>query len=174
MTHYHWCPPTVRVVTRVVVSPRLLSTVKGFSPLGTFFLGDEFDVSKAFTKLLTETERGGNPEPTTLKMLADLMAKIVEPSQGAFMQFFSFPVLSNSPSRVLGDGLFPVWKWVKPESIYFRKGFWEANLSKVLDHGEWNGGRDLVILAVGVAEGALQIILSGDRSFPVLGDLLTK
>ncbi|KAK3292177.1 uncharacterized protein B0H64DRAFT_419530 [Chaetomium fimeti] len=150
MTLYRWCPPAVRTITRVVLSPRLLSMVGGFTPLG-----------------------GGNPEPTP-QIVADLMAEMVEPKQGAFMRFFSFPVLSNEPSRILADGFFPVWKWVKPESIYRRGGLWEPDLSSVLGHGEWDAGKGLVILAVGVKEEAWQFIVAGDRKFPTLGGLLTK
>jgi hypothetical protein len=145
--------------------------VKGFTPLGTFFLGDYFDLSGTFTELLTE--RGGNPEPTP-QVVADLMAEIVEPTQGAFMQFFSFPVFSNEPSRVLADGRFPVWKWVKPQSIYRTNSLWEADLSQVLDQGEWNGGKDLMILVVGVTEEILEIIGTGVRKFTTLGRLVTE
>ncbi|KAL2176344.1 uncharacterized protein P884DRAFT_260883 [Thermothelomyces heterothallicus CBS 202.75] len=169
MTLYHWCPPTVHATTTVVLSPRLLSMVKGFTFLGTFFLGDELDMSEMLTRLLTE--RGGNPEPTSY-VLTGLIAELATPGQGTFMHFFSFPVFSNNPSHLFGDGLFPVWKWVKPESIYRKTGFWEADLATVLDHGEWNAGKDLVLLSGGVAEETLGIIVAGDRKFPGLGPLL--
>ena len=165
MTLYHWCPPAIHTITQIVLPPRLLSMIKGSTSLGTFFLGDDFDLSETFTELLTE--RGGHPEPTA-QVVADLMAELVEPTQGAFMQFFFFPVFSSEPSHVLADGRFPVWKWAKPQSIYRTSGLWEANLSKVLDQGEWNGDKDLMILVVGVREEILETIVAGLWKFSTL------
>lgn len=80
------------------------------------------------------------------------------PDQGTFVQFFSFPVFSNSPNEVSTDGLLPMWKWVKPNSIYSKRGFWEAELHEALEHGEWNAGKDLILLTRGVSEQTLQTI----------------
>ncbi|KAB5580294.1 hypothetical protein GE09DRAFT_1081631 [Coniochaeta sp. 2T2.1] len=102
------------------------------------------------------------------------MTVIPVPGQGTTpMQFFSFPVFSADPCHApIRDDLVPVWKWAKPNSVYWVKmGFWEADLSKVLDHGEWNGGRDLRLLTGRVMEEALQIVVSEDWKFATLGSL---
>jgi hypothetical protein len=142
--------------------------VTGFTYLGTFFLGDELDISGTLSQLLTT--RAGNRELTP-QLLTNLMAELVIPGQGSSMRFFSFPVLSVNSNHVFGDSLLPVWKWVKPDSIYCKTGFWEADLSKALDDGEWNGGKDLVLLTGGVTEETLQIIVAGNRKFTSFGSL---
>ena len=143
--------------------------------LGTFFVGDDLDVSEIFTRLLTE--RVESLESLTPQGLADLIAagEVSVPAKGAFMRFFSFPVFSNdpSPSVVSGEGEFRVWKWVKRESIYRKRGVWEPDLHKVLDHGEWNAGKDLVILLAGVAEEAWQTAVGRYRVIPTLEGRLT-
>jgi hypothetical protein len=69
------------------------------------------------------------------------------------VEFFSIEVLGESPKELLPDGLVPVWKWVKPTSSYDRKmGFWEVDLDKALVDGEWNAGRELLVLVKGVEE----------------------
>ena len=85
------------------------------------------------------------------------------PSQGNFLQFVSFPVFGNSPNEILRDGLLPAWKWVKPDRIYRKTGFWEAELHNALEDGKWNGGKDLILLMRAVSEQTLQIITAGGR-----------
>ncbi|KAK4124061.1 hypothetical protein N657DRAFT_672045 [Parathielavia appendiculata] len=174
MTLYHWLPPTVRTITRVTVAPRLFSMMKECVSLGTFFVGDDIDVSEIFTRLLTE--RGESPESLTPQVLADLIAagEVSVPAKGAFIRFFSFTVFSNdpSPSAVSGEGEIRVWKWVKRESMYRKSGVWEPDLHKVLDHGEWNAGKNLVILSAGVAEEAWQTAVARHRVIPTLEGLL--
>ena len=135
---YHWCPPAIHITATPILSRHLLSTVKGFTPLGTFFMGNDLDMSETLTKLLTEL--GGNSE-LTAQVLANLIAELAMPAQGTFLESFCFPVRSNNRSRVFDDGLFPVWKWVKPESVYRKMGLWEADITKALDHGEWTGDK---------------------------------
>ncbi|KAK4101943.1 hypothetical protein N658DRAFT_495882 [Parathielavia hyrcaniae] len=191
MTLYHWSPPTVRAIARrVTVAPRLFSMAKESVALGTFFVGDDLDLSEIFSRLLAE--RG--PEDLesvrlTPRVLADLIAagEVSVPVRGAFMRFFSFLVFSNDdpssspspcPSAVSSGGegefrSFRVWKWVKRESRYRKKGVWETNLHKVLDHGEWNAGKNLVILSAGVAEEAWQAAVGRYRVISTLDGRLT-
>ncbi len=169
MMLYHWCPPDIHITAIPTLSRQLLSTVKEFTPLGTFFVGNDVDMSKTLSKLLTE--RGGTPE-LTAQVLADLMAELAVPVEGTFFQFFSFPVLSNNPSRVFVDGLYPVWKWVKPESVYRKMGVWKADIGNALEHGDWNGGKELVLLVAGVTEETLQTVVRGKRNFTSLQRLL--
>ena len=169
MTLYHWSPPAIHITAIPTLSRHLLSLVKGFTPLGTFFVGNGVDMSETLSRLLTE--RGGNPE-LTAQTLTDLIAELDVPTEGTLFEFFSFSVLSNNPSRVFDDGLFPVWKWVKPESVYQKMGGWEADVAQALDHGEWNGGKELVLLAAGVTEETLQTIMDRKRKFTCLERLL--
>ncbi|KAB5551014.1 hypothetical protein GE09DRAFT_1124539 [Coniochaeta sp. 2T2.1] len=173
VTLYYWCPPTVCILTTVIISPRLLSAVKGFISLGRFFLQDGLDISSTLSELLAE--RTGDLELTP-QLLAELMTELITPGgQGTTtpMQLFSFPVFSADTCHApIRDGLVPVWKWAKPDSVYrVKRGFWEADLSKALDHGEWNGGRNLRLLTGEVTEEALRIAVSGDWKFASFGIL---
>ncbi len=167
---YHWCPPAIHITATPIVSRHLISTIKGFKRLGTFFVANALDTAETLSKLLTE--RGGNLD-LTAQVLTDLIAELAVPAEGTFFEFFSFPVLSNNPYGVFDDGLFPVWKWAKPESVYQNKGLWEADIAKVLDHGEWNGGKELVLLAAGVTGETLQTTVGGNMKLTRLGQLLT-
>jgi hypothetical protein len=89
-------------------------------------------------------------------MLADVIALLPPPQTVTFRQFSSFPASGNSPDVVSSHDLLPVWKWAKPESPCRKRGFWEAELDKVLDDGEWNGGRELVLLVRRVSKEILQ------------------
>jgi hypothetical protein len=82
------------------------------------------------------------------------------------LRFFSFPLYSDSPQQVLGKGLCPIWKWAKPESIYRKTGSWETSLHEALDNGEWNGGRNLLLLIRGVSEEKLKAMELGDQDEP--------
>lgn len=47
-----------------------------------------------------------------------------------------------------------MWKWAKPTSLYGRKtGFWEVELGKAIEDGEWMAGKELQILVMGVPDG---------------------
>ena len=56
--------------------------------------------------------------------------------------------------------------------MYQKKGLWEADINKALDHGEWTGGKELVLLTAGVAEETLQTTVGGNRKFTRLKQLL--
>ncbi|KAH6845472.1 hypothetical protein B0I37DRAFT_417006 [Chaetomium sp. MPI-CAGE-AT-0009] len=163
----HWKPPTVsHVETTVVLPPRLLSNIKGFTPLGTFGVPDDLDVAVALSELLAalpdDSGLVAGPEPTP-QLLASLMARLGVPDQGSSLRFFFFPLYSDDPNQVLGNGLSPAWKWVKPDSIYRKAGFWEAGLHEALDSGDWNAGRNLILLTRGVSEETLKDIADKDQ-----------
>ncbi|KAL2174357.1 uncharacterized protein P884DRAFT_263972 [Thermothelomyces heterothallicus CBS 202.75] len=142
------------------MSPEVLSAIRGFKSLGTFFLANDLDLSKMLSDYLAATATPPNPEPAP-ELLTDLIGQLAMPSRGDFVRFFSFPVFSNSPTQVFLDGLLPVWKWVKQDSIYRRGGFWEAKLDKAIEDGEWTGGKQLDLLVRGVMEQTLQNITAG-------------
>ncbi|KAK3299299.1 uncharacterized protein B0H64DRAFT_317105 [Chaetomium fimeti] len=164
----HWKPPTVsHVEATVVLPPRLLSIIKGFTSLGTFDVLDDLDIAVRLSELLAalpeDSGLAAGPEPTS-QLLASLMGRLEVPDQeSSSLRFFSFPLFNDDPDKVLGNGLSPAWKWVKPESIYRKTGFWEAGLYEVLDSGEWNAGRNLTLLTKGVPEETLKDIEGGDQ-----------
>ncbi|KAB5536370.1 hypothetical protein GE09DRAFT_325521 [Coniochaeta sp. 2T2.1] len=164
MTLYHRRPPKVSEKTAVMLSPALLRNIKGFVSLSTFFLSEDMDISTTFSDLLTTEQSGDPPGPgqrATAELPTDRISRLPLPesdNKGTFVRFFSFPVSSNSPDDIVitGDGLVPVWRWVKPDSTYRKAGFWEAKLDEALEDGEWNGGKNLLVLVRGVAEAALR------------------
>jgi hypothetical protein len=134
--------------------------MKDFAPLGAFLVADYLNMSRTLSRLLAANppENGLGLEPTP-QLLADLLTQLPQPvDHGELLQFFSFPVFSNSPDRILSDGPRPRWMWSKPASVYCKAGSWGADLDKVLENGEWSAGKDLLLLVKGVpdpASGAL-------------------
>ena len=152
----------------MMVSQTLLRNINGCAYLGTFFLSGDLDISTSLSDLLmTQQQPGGSPggpgERATAELLADLISRLHVPesdNKGTFVRFFSFPVFSNRPDDIVitGDGPVPVWKWMKPDGSYRKAGFWEAELNEALEHGEWNGGNDQLLLVRGVAGAALRSV----------------
>lgn len=174
----HWHPPTVSHVEMppAEVAPRLFSVIKDAQPLGTFCLPDDVDVAAALSDRLAALPEddlgvGGDDDDDgralelelTPQRLAGLMGGLEVPEGGAGLRFFAFPVFSDSEQEVVGKGLCPVWKWAKPESIYRKVGSWETSLHGVLDDGEWNGGRNLLLLTKGVSEETLKAMELGEE-----------
>ena len=164
-----WHPPTVSHVEMATaeVPPRLFSVIKDAQPLGTFYLPDYLDVAATLSELLAarpeELRLAADGLVLTSKRLASLMGGLEVPEVGgAWLQFFSFPLHSDSPQQVLGKGLCPIWKWAKPGSIYRTAGSWETSLHGALDDGEWNGGRNLLLLTRGVSEERLKAMELGE------------
>ncbi|KAE8133344.1 hypothetical protein BDV38DRAFT_274426 [Aspergillus pseudotamarii] len=68
-------------------------------------------------------------------------------------RIFVITVFGVESEDLLRGGLAPVWKWAKPESVYYpRTGFWEAEVESVLADAEWMAGRGLQLLVQGVSE----------------------
>ncbi|KAL2256524.1 hypothetical protein VTK26DRAFT_1534 [Humicola hyalothermophila] len=158
VTLHHWSPPSLPARITVVMSPGALSIIKDFQSLGTFGLPDavRFELSRPLSKLLAAAEIPPGTEPTP-QLLADLVSQLAgsDQHQGAStrVQFFSFPVFSNSPTEIYGHGFRPMWKWAKPDSAYWRKtGSWKATIQEALDDGEWNAGKGLKLFVRGEPE----------------------
>ncbi|KAK4039392.1 hypothetical protein C8A01DRAFT_16594, partial [Parachaetomium inaequale] len=166
VTLYHWCPPTVPAIATVVVSTGALSAIKGFTTLGSVFLPDDLPAAAA------PLDQARDPGPGH-QLLADLVTHLAFlPGRGGTCRqfFFSFPVLSNTPDLAFSDSnLRPAWKWVKPDSNYRKKGFWEAELRDALEKGERMSGKDLVILVGGVSEETLRTIASSELGWQFSG-----
>ena len=146
----------------MILPPSALSTIKGFTSFGTFFVPENLDIPETFPEFVTaDSPSDQDPEPWSI---ARLIAQLdVTPDRARrFLQFFSFPVFGNSPDLAFSDMLLPVWKWVKPDGAYRKNGFWEAELSGALEDGRWNGGNDLVVLMGGVPEQTKRTIASSE------------
>lgn len=110
------------------------------------------------------TDRNAILNPQTLAILVREL-NVGSEAQKTQRRFFSFPILSNALDPVLGPNLFPVWKWIKPDSMYRKAGFWEGGLHKAFEDGEWNSGKDLTILMVAVSEKTQQTIASSEMGW---------
>lgn len=158
----HWHPPTVRKLTSVRLAPSTLSGLKDSVSLGTFSVPVDVDISNVFSALLKSlsslTDRDAN-------LVRELNAMAGSEREEIQTQFFTFPILGNAPDPVLGPNLVPVWKWVKPDSMYRKAGFWEGDLHKALEDGEWNGGRKLTVLMAGVSEKTRQTIVLSEMGW---------
>lgn len=49
--------------------------------------------------------------------------------------------------------------------MYRKAGFWEADLHKAVEDGEWNSGKNLTILMAGVSEKTRQTIASSEMGW---------
>ncbi|KAK0740015.1 hypothetical protein B0T18DRAFT_417053 [Schizothecium vesticola] len=165
---HHWHPPTLRKLTSASLPPSTLSGLKDSVSLGTFPVPVDVDIPQGFSGLLKGasplTDRDVNLNPQTL---ANWVRELNDGSESeeTQMQFFTFPILSNAPDPILSPTLFPVWKWIKPDSTYRRAGFWDGNLHKAIEDGEWNGGKNLTILIAGVSEKTRQTIASSEMGW---------
>jgi hypothetical protein len=165
---HHWHLPTVRTLTSARLPPSILSGLKDSASLGTFPIPVDVDIPEVFSGLLKSTssltDRDVKLSPQTL---ANLVRELNDGSGSdeTQMQFFTFPILSNAPDPVLSPTLVPVWKWIKPDSTYRRAGFWEGDLHKTLEDGEWNGGKNLTILISGVSERTRQTIACSEMGW---------
>ena len=165
---HHWHPPTLRKLTGARLPPSTLSELKDSVSLGTFPVPVDVDIPQIFPALLKSAsslaDRDVDLSPQTLANLVRELGDGSE-SEETQRQFFTFPVLSNAPDPVLSPTLFPVWKWIKPDSTYRKAGFWEGDLHKAIEDGEWNGGKNLTILIAGVAEKTRQTIMSSEMGW---------
>lgn len=128
--------------------------VRNFRELGTFTLpsGVEIsDVHQCLTSLITECPTISSDEELIPGIVAQLSS--LPQNKGLSVQLFSMPVFGSSAEELLTGGPIPAWKWAKPASLYDRKtGFWEIELGKAIEDGEWTAGKELQILAKGVSE----------------------
>lgn len=189
---YQWSPPTIRHIltdvqtTPVMISPHLLSLINGFTSLGTYSLGDDFDVEGGITRFLAEqgneqhpdsgnggsnSASGGYSKPTP-QIIAEFMSQVGGPAQGGrSMRLVSFPVLSSNVSLVTDADRHLVWKWCKPKSVYRKTGLWGQGLRDTLDHADWNAGKNFMLLVSDVSEEMWKTIATGNRLFSSLDSL---
>lgn len=122
--------------------------------MGTFMLPTSkgpSGIHQYLTSLITESSTFASEEEVISHIMAQLPSALQD--RGLSVQLFSFPVLSDSPDALLTGSPIPVWKWAKPKSFYGRKtGFWEVDLSRAVEDGEWSAGKQLLILVKGVSQ----------------------
>lgn len=170
----YWHPPTVRKLTSARLAPSTLSGLKDSVSLGTLSVPVDVDIPNVFSALLKSlsslTDRDANLTPISLaNLVRELNATAGSEREEIQTQFFTFPILGNAPDPVLGPNLVPVWKWVKPDSMYRKASFWEGDLHKALEDGEWNGGRKLTVLMAGVSEKTRQTIAFSEMGWRFSG-----
>lgn len=69
------------------------------------------------------------------------------------IDLFTIPLRSNSQVSLFDGGPTVTWRWAKPESVYDRKaGCWGKHLTKTLESGKWEGGKELLLLVRGIKE----------------------
>jgi hypothetical protein len=164
---YIWSPPTVREIDGLRLTTELLSTIKGFTSLGAFNI--PYDRDLAFADTLSGFLAASTNQKLETETLSSFMAQInnAYPGRaGRTEQFFSFPMLSSHSIHPLGDeALLPVWKWVKPQSVYRKSGFWEKDLYAALKDGDGNAGKELTVLMGAVSEQAFYTIASSEMGW---------
>jgi hypothetical protein len=154
---HHWTArsPTSSISIYTHLDVNSLRQVRSFRELGTFTLPIAIasaDIHQYLTSLITKSSTVSSDPEIIPHIVAQLSS--LPQNQGLSVQFFSIPVLSNSPEALLTGGPIPVWKWAKPTSSYGRKtGFWEVEMGRAIEDGEWAAGKELLILVKGVSEG---------------------
>ncbi|KAK2768225.1 hypothetical protein FQN54_000077 [Arachnomyces sp. PD_36] len=161
---------TPSLAIRTSLSLNSLQHIRGFRDLGTCWLPgtevtDETRVHNHFTSLIPEDD--GGKKSLEVSSDADIISRILKrvrntPSspQDVPIQLFAISVLSNNGTGALfTGGPFPLWKWVKPESVYSEFSLrgvlasnWETDMEKLIAKGEWTAGKDLQLLLRGVSE----------------------
>ncbi|OBT75507.1 hypothetical protein VF21_04916 [Pseudogymnoascus sp. 05NY08] len=143
--------PTASITIYSKLGINSFQHVQNFRELGTFTLPtgiEPSNVHQCLTSLITESPTVSSDPEIIPHIVAQLSS--LPPNKGLSVQFFSIPVFGNSAEGLLTDGPIPLWKWPKPTSLYGRKtGFWEVELGKAIEDGEWMAGKELQILVKG-------------------------
>ncbi|KFZ01691.1 hypothetical protein V501_09855 [Pseudogymnoascus sp. VKM F-4519 (FW-2642)] len=144
--------------------------VRDFRELGTFTLPtgiEPSNVHECLTSLITESPTISSDPEIIPHIVAQLSS--LPQNDGLSVQLFSIPVFGNSAEELLIGGPIPLWKWAKPTSIYGRKtGFWEVELGKAIEDGEWMAGKELQILVKGVPDGSAEDLKKHRMKFGIL------
>jgi hypothetical protein len=162
--------PGVAESIRIDHGSRLLQAVQGFQVIGRFDLpaANEDEAHDMLPKRAARLER-------PLKTIEEISAFVYDTaneeriSNSCTVVVFAIPVFCEAADIPLVDGLVPIWKWAKPKSVYpLKSGFWEADLSAALDHGEWNAGKDLCLLVRGALESEVTMIRESGSKFKTM------
>ena len=153
---HHWTTrsltSSISIHTRIDVNS--LRQVQSFRELGTFTLPiaiTSVDIHQYLTSLITKSFGQSLQTQKSFHTLWDsfrLFRKVK-----VYLSSSSTISALNSREALLTGGPIPVWKWAKPTSSYGRKtGFWEVEVGRAIEDGEWAAGKELLILVKGVSE----------------------
>lgn len=153
LTVLHYWDPTLKssVFIPTHLTPDGLQYIRGFKELGTFQLA-EADVSdaEAVHECLTSHINGWSSSESCLvtSIAESLREKTGLPAANvSSSQLFIISVYSSFENQLFCEDAIPQWKWAKPESVYSRKsGRWEADVSRAVEYGEFEAGRNLYLL----------------------------
>ncbi|RAQ53905.1 hypothetical protein AFGD_007711 [Aspergillus flavus] len=153
--HYWNHDSSIAILTKLTAAQ--LDHIRGFKEVGTFpppaeGVCDSLALHRCFASLV---EGKGNREAVD-EVISQLRGSgDITSSKDCEVEFcvFVITVFGVKSEGLLTGGLAPVWKWAKPESVYYpRTGFWEAEVESVLADAEWMAGRGLQLLMQGVSE----------------------
>ncbi|OBT55388.1 hypothetical protein VE04_04632 [Pseudogymnoascus sp. 24MN13] len=147
-----------------------LQHVQTFRELGTFTLPtgiEPSNIHECLTSLITVSPTICSDPEIISHIVAQLSS--LPQNEGLSVQLFSMPVFVNSVEGLLSGSPIPLWKWAKPTSLYGRKtGFWEVELAKAIEDGEWMAGKELQILVKGVPDGNAEDLKKDRMKFGIL------
>lgn len=138
--------------------------IRGYRDLGTFTLPvTNNDTAAAelrfFSSLVDDVSYEGEPSSEIMARLSTARHR-TSTHAGPSVQVFAFPVQSGTADGLVSDRTQkPVWKWSKPNSYYYSKtGFWEVEIDRAVEDGEWRAGRELQLLVRGVSTEKLEAL----------------
>ncbi|CAK7228662.1 hypothetical protein SBRCBS47491_006983, partial [Sporothrix bragantina] len=155
------------LTTRLFEPHPHLASLVGFEDLGTMRIDADADLL-AILAAATDEDQDENeydfcdgddsfrPKPPLAESVRQLRQRLqsgefeVHAKRHRPLQLWSFSVRSD----VEGNNIFTTspdkaltWKWCKPDSPYHKNSQWFKELHEVLEHGSWNGGKNLTLLA---------------------------
>ena len=181
---HHWgsIPAISSPIASLVIPTNLalnsIQHIRGFRSLGTFRLpeikaSDPFGLHHYLTSIIADRSGQaptGSSDTEIIDRVLDRLHSTSFPPRAVSVQLYSISVLSNTTEALFSGGPVPAWRWSKPESIYGRvSGFWETDVSEAIVHGEWNAGRDLHLLVLGVSEERKEELMQRRVKFPAQG-----
>ncbi|KAI0888813.1 uncharacterized protein GGS22DRAFT_63294 [Annulohypoxylon maeteangense] len=148
----------IHTMIPINLEPSSIQLIRGFHDLGTFTLpttdnnNDTTAISQFFSSLVGNITHDVEPSSEIITRLS-AAPRHPPTDSGLSIQVFAIPVQSNTIGDLFGNGVHKlVWKWAKPDSYYEPKtGFWEVEMDRAVEDGEWRAGRNLQLLVRGVS-----------------------
>ncbi|KAE8391915.1 hypothetical protein ETB97_002589 [Aspergillus alliaceus] len=129
--HYWDHDSSIAILTKLTENQ--LQHIRGFQEVGTFSppveeVSDSLALHRHFTPFVAGK---GNRE--AVDFVVGRLEGVGDGIVGVTLQIFIISVFGVECGSLLRGGLAPVWKWAKPESVYYRKtGFWEAEVESAI------------------------------------------
>ncbi|CAK7229746.1 hypothetical protein SCUCBS95973_007332 [Sporothrix curviconia] len=143
-----------------------LASLCGFEDLGTLRIDAEADLlgmlaatddaEYDFCESESEDDETGRQKPSLAECVRQLRQRLQSGGCGGGtsshqrpLQLWAFSARSETgASNVFAEADRALtWKWCKPDSAYTKQSGWFLQLHELLDHGSWNGGKNLTLLA---------------------------